>query len=306
MIDDGYQPPQRTNPARDLYKMWYALVQYNAPHLLRPFSDGYRVNPAAFTFKSEHSLHVDRAAFQEGVKPPLYIPGVMKVWPNGHFSPLGGAYGSHRWSGTILDIYEALTFLRWGYVNREKALWVQDTPRQGGSAPNRQYPAVSQWEKRVPYLPLRTGNVFERAAVYRLKFTTAKFTTAWVIVACGVDDKSGSVDQRFSPAARRALVKNAQAKLDQRYGIANRRYDWWKRRAELTAIREGRAEKPSRRTNIPALDRVNLTELIMQGVTVYEPKLGPGGKPLPQQMALLTPMEVTHGRNDMESRALVG
>lgn len=277
MLREEY-PPQRTNPARDLYKMWYALVQYHSPRQLRPrdpdnYSDRY--TPAGFVFNSGHTLHVERSAItREGQKPPLFISGVMKIWPNGHFVPLGVVA---RWNKAMLDAYEKLTFLRWGYVNREKAVWVQDTPRLAWNNPgNRDYPEADGWQRRIPYLPLTGEDLFQLPVIYRLKFTTS-----WIIATTSkIDDSQG----RVSDSARKRILKEAQDELDARYGIADKRYDWWQRRAELAAIRAGEAEKPGK--PISALDRVNLTRAIMQGMTVYEPKVAPGGKPLPQQLTL--------------------
>lgn len=271
MLRDEY-PPLRTNPARDLYKMWYSLVQYHAPLQLRPKADGepWYGQPAAFVFRTGHSLHVDRDTISDGKKPVLYISGVMKIWPNGHFAPLA-MVNKRRWAKATLETYEQLTFIRWGYVNREKALWVQDAPRLNWNfAPIREYPEAGDWQRRLPYLPLTDRSLFERAAVYRLKFTTS-----WVIVPVGVDDPNNKLSER----ARKQLLKNARQTIDEHYAIANKRYDWWQRR---TAIREGKVERP--RKKIPALDRINLTQLIMQGMTVYEPKVGPRGTP--PQMAL--------------------
>lgn len=295
MINEEY-PRQSTNPARDLYKYWYSIVRYNAPHLLRPQGDDEPTwrNEAFHFDRYSIELWVDRDTItEEGRKPALYIKGVMKIWPNGHFSVLQPLY---KWGRAHLDTYERYTFLRWGWVNREKAMWVQDTPRRGRWAANRIYPEANAWERRTPYLPLRGERLFDPNTIFRLKFTTA-----WTIVPVGIDDP----ENVWTPQQHREMLNDARQVIDHRYGIANRRYDWWKRRAELKAIREGQAPKP--RKPISALDRVNVTDLIMQGMTVYEPKVGPRGVLLPRQMPL--PLEtgkevVLVGRDHMEPRSV--
>lgn len=272
-------PSQSTNPARDLYKMWYALVEYHAPYQLKPNDSRYTQTP--FIFKSGHSLLVDRDSLVEGKKPALRND-IMKIWPNGHFSVSSFA-AANSWCTPLLRAFEELTFLRWGYVNREKALWVQDTPRRGADyATNREYPVADNWERRVPYIPLTRDNLFMSKVIYRLKFTTA-----WTIVAVGVENPGA-----YLPSVRRKIIKAAQAILDERYAIANKRYDWWQRRHELAQIRAGQAEKP--RKAIAALDRVNIERMLTQNMTVYEPKVGPGGTSLPRQLALPMTKEVAN------------
>lgn len=297
-------PPQRTNPARDLYKMWYSLVKYHNPASLLPdpVNDAWWHDTAAFQFPSGHQLSVARPVL-DGHKPALEIPSVMRIWPNGHFSVLGGAHGGKRYHNAMLDAYEKLTFLRWGYPDRRtKGLWVQDTPRMTWHMPgHRQSPSIYRWQERVPYLPLSTTDLFHPYIVYRLKFTTA-----WVIAAVGTHVPQGRRAISVSERVLKQTLKDAQTLLDSGYAAAEKRYDWHRRKAELAEIRASQAEQP--RPRVTALDRVNLTQLLMQGMTVYEPKVLHGRIEPPQKDELpLDEMEgVNPVGNDVESRSVAG
>jgi hypothetical protein len=223
-------------------------------------------------------LHVDRKEFVNG-KPLLRIQGVFQIWPDGQFTPLFSCVG-RRWVLPELKTLEKLTFLRWGYVARQKAVWVQDTARRGYSyynwgAVDREPPDQRDYQRRTPYLPLDGVPLFDDRIKYRLKRAA---NDKWVIAASGLWCPRGN-----------DRVKDAQRDLDRRYARAERRYSWWQRRAELAAIRENGTGAPLKA--IPALDRVNITQMIQQGMTVYEPKIGPGGKPLAKQSAVPSEQE---------------
>jgi hypothetical protein len=287
-------PPQITNPARDLYKFWYSIVKYHAPHLLDvpydPSEFGHHF-PAAFTFKSGNSLHVDRRTMRDSNKPALYVSGVMRIWPNGHFIPIAAAR-SERWCNSQLDLLEEMTFLRWGYVARGKAIWVQDTPRRGHSpyAPDRDRPDAEDFTRRIPYLPLvRQSSLWHRDVTYRLVKTS---TGKWVITTAGFAPLSPN---EWSKAGLRIAAKNsvrvAQEILDRQYGIAERRYQRYARRAEIAT----QGARP--RKQISMADRINLQDMMRQNMTVWEPKRGPGGT-APQMLLPLNTEEVTRGRED--------
>lgn len=272
MIHDEY-PVQRTNPARDLYNMWYALAQYHAPHLLtgEPVT---RYAAMAFKFHNGFSLRVEDNVRTKHAKPALCIPTIMRIWPNGDFSPLAGAYGG-RWFRGVLGTYEQLTFLRWGYVARGKAMWVQDTPRRGWQySTNREYPDPTDHVKRVPYLPLTETNLFQTNAMYRLK----QVDDRWVIKAANGWDNT-DVNER-SKERLELITRVAQDRLDERYGIAEQRYDWHARRAEAAKRREHRSTEAIIRQTV---DRSAVIEAFIQQMIVHEPRIGPRGK-APQPM----------------------
>lgn len=269
MINEMY-PPQHQNPARELYKFWYHIVQHSAPAFLTPKGDDPYRTPAAFVFSDGHGLHVDRDLPFINGKPSLHVPGVMRIWPNGHFTVHQQAW-SERAYLYALKLLERHTFLRWGYVAYGKALWVQDTPRRGygsygNGAVNREHPDEKDYNRRVPYLPLTPATLFEPGVQYRL----VQRNSRWIIAS-------------RDPAA--------QGILDERYGIAEKRYNRWETRAERAAVREGKTPRPVTATSNTAM----FTRSLVSTMKVWEPQVGPGGVPYtPQDPLPMKEEEVLH------------
>ena len=288
-MDEPDFPLQVTNPAIDLYNFWYGIVKYHAPHLLStPCEEGepcWRF-PAAFKFSNGHTLHVDRSTLTERRRPMLYTDA-MKIWPNGHFIPQWGLTRA-RWANDYLKAYEEMTFLRWGYVGRSKAVWVQDTPRRGffKQASERNPPREDNFKDRVPYLPLDYSNLWVHRIKYRLKKTPHGY---WVIAAAEFDSDSRLL--------ARSLVRAAQEDLDKRYGYAEKRYQLHERRAELAKLRAAGVPVKPRKPQ-PEAERAEIEAAFINSMIVWEPKH-------PTQGMLPFEQEVTCG-NDMESRSMAG
>lgn len=287
MISQDY-PVQRTNPARDLYNFWYGVVRYSSSHSLIRQETPDRHNPCAYTF-DHRGLYVDPCLCVDpdhwlNGKPVLFLQDVIRIWPNGHFQPQMSIRKGRYWAPE-LRIYEKHTFLQWSWAANSKVVTVQDSPRQHNNVPNR-WLNEKDTERRRPYLTLDSAPLLDNNMLYRLKGIS---NGDWMI------EPVRALHARWSNKAARALVRDTREALRVNYQIASDRYDRWARRAELAAIREGEAKKPAR--PISALERVNVERQMREHMTVYEPKVGPGGKPLSRQLSLLTPLEVvTNGR----------
>lgn len=273
-------PAQTTNPARDLYNFWYGIIQHTSPHSLVRTDERSYHNPAAFSF-DHRSLFVDPDDWIGG-KPALHLGGVMRLWPNGHFQPLLSIRRGRYW-GSELRTYTKHTFLQWSWAANGKVLIVQDTPRHNDHVPN-QWLNEKDFERRRPYLTLSNYNLLDSNTVYRLK----NIGNGDWIIAPMYTHRGG-----WSQAQLRAQTAISRSLLTANYKIASDRYDRWQRRDEMAKIREGAAPKPRK---ISSLDRINIEDMLRRNLTVYEPKVGPGGKPLPQQLQLLTQLEVARGR----------
>jgi hypothetical protein len=257
--------PQTTNPARDLYKYLFGIVQHTSPRDLIPGAPQHRA--PAFIFRDGRGLFVLRDEQWVDGKPALSIGGLVTVWANGHFI-IEVSVVKPRWANCIRDSLAQHTFLQWTYHGNEKIVYVQTHKRVDNSADHwSERIAPTDWNRARPYLPCDDTTMLPKRVVFRLVRAGA---TDWKIRAARLHAPDQS--NRFNNGFLRLI----NADLDQRYGQAERRYARYKRKAEIESWRAaGYTRRPRERTEA---QREEIIRTFIDHSIVFEPKSTPPGQ----------------------------
>lgn len=262
--------PQTTDPARDLYRFLFGIVQFASPADLVPNTSRNSTLSVYQLQGADIRVHGD-GKWLYG-KPPISISHFMTIWPNGYFA-IRAHVRQARWGNWVRDALAKHTFLQWDYSGHgsEKIVYVQNHKRDINSAVHHTARiGTRDWQTARPYMPCDNDDMFNDDIVYKLHRVG---DTDWKVKAVAVRP-----DQVVNHSARRArlLVQRANVDLNRRYALADARYARYERRAEIESWRErGHARPPRVRTQA---QREEIIRTFIDHSIVFEPKSTPPGQ----------------------------
>lgn len=251
---------QTTNPAKDLYRYLYSIVQYQNPASLTPDEIGGGSNSSALALHD----HVDLGSrgFYKG-KPVMRIGHFMEIYANGDFWTSFTMPRSRYWKQER-DLLARHTFIQWTYIcGSGTAMFIQDHKRTPTAHHYTRRLYESDWHRRRPYLELLpAAPLFDNTVVYRLYQVGA---CDWKIKA--VRTRKDNVSSR----AQRIVVEAANKVLDERYTLAEARYQRAERKEEIESWRRQGVSRPPR----SAVRREEVVRAFIDHSIVFEPKSTP-------------------------------